>query len=481
MDRPPATDKRNDLWKSLISQQTELFSETVLENEQFRSRVEELEREVAVWKQGYINAESQTDSLQKEVAHLQQMIESINEDNPLILALVDGDGNIFTDELLRQGQAGGRNAAMMLTKGLTDHTATVDARRSARSRVWLTVYCNKQGLSDTLIANDVCTSEQFEAFFLGFNQAAPLFSIIDVGTGKEAADTKIKEHLRLFTRFPQTFLVYFGGRAFPLLHRAMILTWHEGAHDNGYTSTLASLQNEGLLDKIVLLRGYKEMAIELQHLQLPVVEVGGVFRSTKLPGHARHGSQKLQVAAYGNTPESKTNVAKAAGRPKYLNPKLVRIFNINPLTVPHFMKFFSEQPLNKHKPPPCTFYYLGACRQGPKCTYGHDYTLTERNLAEMRAISKKFPCANLNRGKVCHAGDDCISGHFCPRGNTCSFLKEGKCKFVGKDMHSRPKLTKSSAPSSIADATESDTLSQTGTAMSDIDYSSSGSNHPNHS
>ncbi|KAK0456484.1 hypothetical protein EV421DRAFT_1752756 [Armillaria borealis] len=443
MDRPPTTDKRNDLWKSLISQQTELFSETVLENEQFRSRVEELEREVAVWKQGYINAESQTDSLQKEVAHLQQMIESIKEDNPLILALIDGDGNIFTDELLRQGQAGGRNAAMMLTKGLTDHTATVDARRSARSRVWLTVYCNKQGLSDTLIANDVCTSEQFEAFFLGFNQAAPLFSIIDVGTGKEAADTKIKEHLRLFTRFPQTFLVYFGG-----------------AHDNGYTSTLASLQNEGLLDKIVLLRGYKEMAIELQHLQLPVVEVGGVFRSTKLPGHARHGSQKLQVAAYGNTPESKTNVAKAAGRPKYLNPKL---------------------PLNKHKPPPCTFYYLGACRQGPKCTYGHDYTLTERNLAEMRAISKKFPCANLNRGKVCHAGDDCISGHFCPRGNTCSFLKEGKCKFVGKDMHSKPKLAKSSAPSSIADATESDTLSQTDTAMSDIDYSSSGSNHPNHS
>ncbi len=107
---------------------------------------------------------------------------------------------------------------------------------------------------------------------------------------------------------------------------------------NGYTSTLTSLQNEGFLDKIVLLRGYKELAIELQHLQLPVVEVGGVFRSTKLPGHARHGSQK--IVTYVNTSESNTNVAKAAGPPKYLNPKLVRILNINPLTVPHFMKFF---------------------------------------------------------------------------------------------------------------------------------------------
>ncbi|KAK0506115.1 hypothetical protein EDD18DRAFT_1122075 [Armillaria luteobubalina] len=442
MDRPLATDKRSDLWKSLISQQTELFSETTVENEHLRSRVQELEREVAVWKQGYVNVDSQTDSLQKEVAHLQQMIHSIKEDNPLILALVDGDGNIFTDELLRQGQAGGRNAAMMLTKGLTDHTATVDPRMSARSRVWLTVYCNKQGLSDTLITNDVCTLEQFEAFFLGFNQAAPLFSIIDVGTGKEAADTKIKEHLRLFTRFPQTFLVYFGG-----------------SHDNGYTSTLASLQNEGLLDKIVLLRGYKELAIELQHLQLPVVEVGGVFRSTKLPGHARHGSQKVVTYdRHVNTSESNTNVAKTAKPPKYLNPKL---------------------PLSKHKPPPCTFYYLGICRQGPKCTYGHDYTLTEKNLAEMRAISKKFPCANLNRGNFCFAGDDCVSGHFCPRGNTCSFFKEGKCKFVGKDMHSKPKSTKSSAPSSIADPAD-DTLSQNGTgAMSDIDCSSSGSNRPN--
>ncbi|KAK0208328.1 hypothetical protein DFS33DRAFT_1302785 [Desarmillaria ectypa] len=444
MDRPPATDERNDgplhVWQSLIFQQTELFNETVLENEQLHSRVQELEREVAVWKQGYINAENQTDLLQKEVAHSQQMLESLKEDNPLILALVDGDGNIFSEELLRQGQAGGRNAAMMLTKGLTDYTATVDTRISARSRVWLTVYCNKQGLSNTLIANDICTSEQFEAFFLGFNQAAPLFSIIDVGTGKEAADTKIKEHLRLFTRFPQTFLVYFGG-----------------AHDNGYTSTLASLQNEGLLDKIVLLKGYKELAIELKHLQIPVVEVGGVFRSTKLPGHVRHGSQRL--ATHVNASESKTNVVEAARPPKYLNPNL---------------------PINKQKPPPCTFYYLGTCRHGPKCTFGHDYTLTQKNLIEIREYSKKFPCTILNKGKVCPSGDDCISGHFCPRGNACSFFK-GTCKFVGKDMHSRPKLSQSSASSNMTDAAD-DTVSQNGVStMSDIDYSSSGSNHPYYS
>lgn len=443
MDRALATDERNDgplhVWQSLVTQQSELFNEIVIENEQLHSRVQELEREVSVWKQGYINAENQTDSLQKDVAHLQRMIESLKEDNPLILALVDGDGNIFSEDLLRQGQAGGRNAALMLTKGLTEHTATVDARISGRARVWLTVYCNKQGLSDTLIANDVCTSEQFEAFSLGLSQAAPLFSIIDVGPGKEAADAKIKEHLRLFTRFPQTFLVYFGG-----------------AHDNGYTSTLASLQNEGLLDKIVLLRGYKDLAIELKHLQLPVVEVEGVFRSTKMQGHTRHGLQKLATSMYVNKPESSTNVLKATGPPKNLN-----------------------LPINKHKPP-CTFYYLGFCKHGPKCIFGHDYTLTSRDLIKMRENSKKFPCAILNKGKICPSGDDCISGHFCPRGNICSFFKEGKCKFVGKDMHSKPKFSTSSAPSSsTADTGADDTSSQNGTGTpSDVVYSSSGSNHP---
>lgn len=63
---------------------------------------------------------------------------------------------------------------------------------SARGQVWLTVYCNQKGLAETLISNNVCTAEQFEEFVMGFNQASPLFSFVDAGVGKEAADSKIK-------------------------------------------------------------------------------------------------------------------------------------------------------------------------------------------------------------------------------------------------------------------------------------------------
>ena len=85
---------------------------------------------------------------------------------------------------------------MMLTKGLTDYLARSQENDgngfAGRGQVWLTVYCNMTGLSETLYSNQLATPESFEAFVTGFNQASPLFSIVDVGNGKEAADAKIK-------------------------------------------------------------------------------------------------------------------------------------------------------------------------------------------------------------------------------------------------------------------------------------------------
>ena len=73
--------------------------------------------------------------------------------------------------------------------------STLETERGSstgRGEIWLTIYCNKKGLTETLTSNNVCTAEEFEQFIMGFNQAAPLFSFVDVGIGKEAADSKIK-------------------------------------------------------------------------------------------------------------------------------------------------------------------------------------------------------------------------------------------------------------------------------------------------
>lgn len=73
------------------------------------------------------------------------------------------------------------------------------------------------------------------------------------------------ECLRVFTRFPQTAKVFFGG-----------------SHDNGYISILNQLQNEGLLSKLVVLRGYRELAYELKNLDLPTLDIIGLFMTQKI-------------------------------------------------------------------------------------------------------------------------------------------------------------------------------------------------------
>ncbi|KZT74652.1 hypothetical protein DAEQUDRAFT_659485 [Daedalea quercina L-15889] len=270
----------------------EVVRDTAARNAELDARVEELERELSVWKAALKTAEEEKRTLSKTVTKLERNIGSLKEDNPLILCLIDGDGNIFSQDLLRLGLAGGRQAAALLTKGLNDHLASFDSPDIGRGQLWLTIYFNKTGLLETLTQNNVCDAEQFEAFLMGFNQASPLFSMVDVGSGKEAADSKIKECLRVFTRFPQTSKVLFGG-----------------AHDNGYTSTLNYLQNEGLVEKIILLRGYKELAYEIKGLQLPHIEIEGLFMKKKLYTHSSKKANNAQSAP-GTPPQITHDVDK---------------------------------------------------------------------------------------------------------------------------------------------------------------------------
>lgn len=402
----------NDLqkWERLVEEQSSLFRLTLTDNQTLRLRVDELERELSVWKLAFKAAEDEKCNLQKHMLKLEKNIGSLRDDNPLLLCLIDGDGNIFSQDLLASGHTGGRQAAMLLTKGLTDYMVDVDAGSSGRGQVWLTVYCNKTGLMDTLVNNGICSASEFEAFVLGFNSASPLFSIVDVGGGKEAADAKIKECLRVFTRFPQTSRVFFGG-----------------GHDNGYTSTLSTLENEGLLEKVVLLRGYKTLAAELQHFDLPHLDIGGVFMTKKLPSCYTHRR---------STPP--TGVAPQEHDRQRITPKNFLVGTQSPVisTSTQFCRYLDPSlPLNKQTPRPCTFFYLSVCKQGDKCTYGHDYFLTADNYAELRANAKKSPCPVFNKNQPCPFGESCPSGHYCPRGSKCGYRKQGKCKFIGREMH----------------------------------------------
>ena len=57
---------------------------------------------------------------------------------------------------------------------------------------------------------------------------------------------------------------------------------HSGLHDNGYTTTLSHLQTEGLLYKLIALRGYSEIAWQLRDYKIPECNIPGVFMTHKM-------------------------------------------------------------------------------------------------------------------------------------------------------------------------------------------------------
>jgi len=410
-----------DEWERLTEGTSAFVQGLISAKDAAEKRAEGLELENFTWKaalkakdESMISAkraaDEEIDVLTKRLSTLQRDFGSMKDDNPLLYCLIDGDGHIFSQDHLRLGKAGGQQAAVLLTKGLTEHmTENIDAGLSGRAQVWLTVFYNKSGLLDTLTSNGVCTTEDFEAFLCGFNQASPWFSIVDVGQGKEAADAKLREHLRVLTRNPQIVRVFFGG-----------------GHDNGYASTLNYLQTEGLLEKVTLLRGYEVLAKELQSLNLPQLKIEGVFMTKKLQSKS---SLKLSLPPLAMQPLQPKDfeIFKGPSRTFSDSPAITRS---PPLAV--------TQPLNKLHPRPCTLHYLGHCRDGSKCTHGHNYILSAEHLTELRVNAKNSPCNLLNKAKGCPKGDKCIWGHFCPRGSTCVLRTLNKCKFVGQDMHSGP-------------------------------------------
>ena len=112
--------------------------------------------------------------------------------NPLILCVIDGDANIFSPALLAQGQYGGQQAAQQLTKGIAEYLSQEDVQVFGRLSFWITVYLNRRTLLETLLGNSLCTTEQFEAFLIGFSLASPRFQLVEVGSAQEAVDAKIK-------------------------------------------------------------------------------------------------------------------------------------------------------------------------------------------------------------------------------------------------------------------------------------------------
>ena len=110
--------------------------------------------------------------------------------------LLDGDGAVFLPPLISLGHAGGQKAAVALSEGIKEHLRTLGDTCQVQISVY--IFFNKQGLSKTL---GHCSYHgariRFDDFVAGFNQATERFMMIDVGSDKEAADSKMRGNRHL--------------------------------------------------------------------------------------------------------------------------------------------------------------------------------------------------------------------------------------------------------------------------------------------
>lgn len=107
------------------------------------------------------------------------------------MVLIDGDGMIFLDEFLREGEQGGRRAAAQLSAAVY-HYIEAESDIPHGSRVVCRIYANVRGLGEVLVRTGAIEQiGQFEDFVRGFTRGKTLFDFIDVGAGKDRADEKI--------------------------------------------------------------------------------------------------------------------------------------------------------------------------------------------------------------------------------------------------------------------------------------------------
>ena len=236
------------------------------------------------------------------------------ERNPFVLVLIDGDGYIFQEQLIRAGSDGGVTAAQRLNDAIKSCLGS-DA---GHYRVMVRIYANYVGLSKALNKAGITGPEKrsISTFTASFTRSQELFDFVDAGDKKEGADYKIREMFRLFVDNSQCRHIFFAG-----------------CHDTGYLSLLTPYQ--GKADKISLIRG-AYFSPEFDSLGLKSIDLPSVFRSYPL-------DHPLDGMAGAKRASSPTKLSALSGSTKQPAPyKAV-----------------------------CRFYQMGTCKFGNNCKLEH--------------------------------------------------------------------------------------------------------------
>ncbi|EGR52856.1 uncharacterized protein TRIREDRAFT_74017 [Trichoderma reesei QM6a] len=404
-------------------------------------------------------------------------IEKIKKHNSYVMVLIDGDGLVFRETYIKQGLEGGKRAAYALRTAVAD----LFGEDAEDMEIVAKVVANLSGLGKAM-QRDGCLDNPslLKDFALGFTQAKASFDYIDVGHGKERADSKIRARWHL--------------RNYNCRHILLGIS-----HDSGYAPFLdETLQSEATRQRISIIEGVATVP-DLRATNISIKRLGNeLFREDKLhdkiASPQQHSapapSQPAQAAAQpppapqpaakeacspatspvvstASSKETRTPVVSYAGIASASPPPKITLPLARKQTQPtgsdssrnrgsqrsqqegHYILIPPSQPQNWNPGPRgldepirvnvqvleavkkrkedklCNNHYLrGPCSKRDTCSFVHDHKITDDEMKAVAVLARQNPCSS---GQYCEA-DDCIYGHHCPsiRNGVCQHFH---CRF----------------------------------------------------
>lgn len=398
-----------------------------------------------------------------------------------MLALIDGDGAIFQDALLQAaGAEGGSEAATRLDRALRAHISSL-YENSGNWSITVQVYLSLDKLAKTLCSNGLLRApSEMRNFVQEFNINQPLFSIIDVGYGKERADFKLREMLRTFSDNPTCRHIVFSG-----------------LHDAGYLLNLERFKHHpAMAGKITLLETTKPLKGFSDLANFKRARFDDVFRSEPLPSSSPSQTNSFTnmplrpvqspIITQGGFTTVPNGTPEQAPRPSVVSPSAAtpplsvtsddpswaaigkegvpvqaKVISIAPEKFTPEKIIYGNKNNNKKKyayynkaeqrldlPLPtkdpqgaaslearmkktgkkmCNNFHLGgSCENGKFCSFQHEPRLPAGELNALRYKARSLPC------KMRYCEDvDCYMGHQCPNERD-----NGYCSF-GEKCHLR--------------------------------------------
>ena len=176
-----------------------------------------VENELNVFKRACFSSEAEKKALTEEVAALREKVEILESDKNVratdlapktscdsklaeqtcekrLACVIDGNGTLFSTELMARGLEGGQLAAKQLSESIQFHLTP-----EYPFPLWVYVFYDKNCLAKVLSKTGKPTKSsrtKLEEFVVGFNQACERFVMVDVASDEDAVASKVEGNIR---------------------------------------------------------------------------------------------------------------------------------------------------------------------------------------------------------------------------------------------------------------------------------------------